>query len=174
MGLGTNTWAIMTRDQIEDNDAELALVSRLVRHWFGDSVTPATWSDIWLSTSLTRYAEWLWIERDLGNRFADTVASAARRNVGNSGWPPPHEPRIGDAYVGSVFLHGAITLHAIRLRMGDASFFEMLAAFYEKYAGGTASTTDLNEIVLREGGSTIRYLYDTWLAADELPGFPDR
>jgi len=174
IGLGTNTWAIMTREQLEDNDAELAIVSRLVRHWFGDSLTPASWSDVWLSTSIVRYAEWIWIERDLGDRAADAVASAARRNVGNSGWPPPTEPRPGDAYVGSVFLHGAITLHAIRLRMGDAAFYDMMAMFYDTYAGGTASTEDLNRSVLTEGGSEIRYLYDTWLAADELPGFPDR
>ena len=174
VGLGANTWAVLTRGEIEDNDAELAIVSRLVRHWFGDSVTPATWSDVWLSTSLVRYAEWLWIERDLGERPADTVASAARRNVADSGWPPPNEPRIGDIYVGSVFIHGAITLHAVRLRMGDAPFFDMIAKFYETHARGVAGTGDLNEIILREAGSSIRHLFDTWLTADELPGFPDR
>ena len=173
-GLGANSWAILTRNEVEDEDAELAIVRSLVRHWFGDSLTPASWSDIWLSTSLVRYAEWLWIERDLGDRYADAVASKARSNVAQSGWPAPTEPRIGDAYVGSVFIHGAITFHAVRLRMGDAAFFDMIAAFYDEFAGGTATTNDLNTVVLREAGSTIRYLYDQWLTADDLPGFPDR
>jgi aminopeptidase N len=174
VGLGANTWAILTRAQLEANDAELAIAGRLARHWFGDSLTPATWSDVWLSTTFVRYAEWLWIERDLGGRYGDAVASKARSNVENAGWPPPTQPRVGDAYTGSVFIHGAITLHAVRLRMGDATFFDMLAKFYDSYAGGTASTNELNELVLREAGSDVRYLYDTWLSAEELPGFPDR
>ncbi|MDJ0961086.1 MAG: M1 family aminopeptidase [Acidimicrobiia bacterium] len=173
-GLGANSWAILSRAELEDEDAELAIVRGLVRHWFGDSLTPASWKDVWLSASLVRYAEWLWIERDLGDRYADAVASKARSNVAQSGWPPPTEPRIGDAYVGSVFIHGAIALHAVRLRMGDAAFFDMISTFYDEFAGGTATTNDLNTVVLREAGSTIRYVYDQWLTADELPGFPDR
>jgi aminopeptidase N len=121
-----------------------------------------------------RYSEWLWIERDLGDRYADAVASKARSNVAQSGWPPPDAPRIGDAYVGSVFIHGAIALHAVRLRMGDGAFFDMLATFYDTYAGSNASTADFRDVVRREAGSKIVNLYETWFTADELPGFPDR
>lgn len=173
-GLGANTWAVLTREELQDEDAELSIVRGLVRHWFGDSLTPASWKDVWLSTTPVRYSEWLWIERDLGDRYADAVASKARSNVAQSGWPAPTEPRIGDVYVGSVFIHGAVTFHAVRLRMGDAAFFDLLSTFYEEFAGGTATTNDLNTVILREAGSTIRYVYDQWLTADELPGFPDR
>jgi aminopeptidase N len=170
---GNHTWAVMTADQLTDNAAELTIIDHLARHWFGDSATPARWSDVWLSTSFARYAQWLWIERDLGNRAGDLAAGTARNSVMDSGWPPPDEPRLGDVFVGSVFIHGAVTLHALRLRMGDGPFFRMMADLYAEHAGGWVSTADMVAAV-SAAGTDIRHLYDTWLHGDSLPGFPDR
>ena len=173
-GLGAHGWATLTREQIEAEDAELTIVNHLASQWFGDAVLPADWSDVWLATSVGQYAEWLWIEAALGDRAADLTASTARRSVERAAWPPPDSPREGDLYVGSVFLHGAITLHALRLRMGDASFFDLLEALYQNHRGDTLTTAALLDAVDEAGGRELTFLVEAWLYNDDLPGFPDR
>lgn len=40
-------------------DARL-LVHEMAHQWFGDSVTPASWRDMWLNEGFATYADWLW------------------------------------------------------------------------------------------------------------------
>ncbi len=149
-------------------------MSDLARHWFGDSVSPQTWSEVWLSTAIPTYAGWLWVEERRGPQVADLVARTARTAVERSAWPPPDRPEAGDLYVDSVFIHGAAYLHALRLKIGDGAFFDVLAEYYGDHAGGTASTRDFVVLANRAGDRPLGYFTDAWLHGDDLPGFPDR
>ena len=45
-----------------------------------------------------------------------------------------------------VYKRGALTLHALRLTVGDDAFFELLRDWVDKHADGTVTTDDLRRV----------------------------
>ncbi|MFC9084724.1 M1 family metallopeptidase, partial [Streptomyces sp. NPDC057062] len=48
------------------------LVHEIAHQWYGDSVTPRTWRDMWLNEGFATYAQWLW-EEDHGEGSAQSA-----------------------------------------------------------------------------------------------------
>ena len=55
---------------------------------------------------------------------------------------PPGEPTPNQLFNGGVYFRGALTLHALRLEVGDDAFFETLRTYHEEYKGSNATTED--------------------------------
>ncbi len=43
----------------------------LAHQWFGDSVSPTTWPDIWLNEGFATYVQWMWVDHSGGHEIAD-------------------------------------------------------------------------------------------------------
>ena len=66
-----------------DATAQMFLAHELAHQWFGDAVTPADWSDLWLNESFATYGQWLWLDH-AGVESLDSVTSRmlAARQLG--------------------------------------------------------------------------------------------
>jgi hypothetical protein len=70
----------------------------------------------------------------------------------------------------TVYNRGAMTLQALRNRLGDATFFSILKDYTATFGGGTASTQDFMNIAQRDSGQDLRPFFQAWLYT---PGKPN-
>ena len=152
---------------------ERILIHELAHQWFGNSVSTALWRDIWLNEGFTSYAEWLWFERERDRDFLDTNIEIERAFFAESGARPPGDPLATDLFNQSVYRVGAMTLHALRLTVGDEAFFNILQTYHLQFKGGTATTGDFVDVAESVSGMDLQDLFDSWLFDDEVPRFPD-
>jgi aminopeptidase N len=161
---------------LERNEA--VVVHELAHQWFGDAVSTGTWEDIWLNEGFASYAEWLWMEEQEGPEFLAVGITAERSRFveltesGSLTLPPPGRPPADDLFNASVYRIGAMTLHALRLTVGDEAFFAILPTYFERHNQSTATTADFIAVAEEVSGQDLGALFDEWLYQDGIPEFP--
>ncbi len=146
----------------------------LAHQWFGNSVALEKWEDIWLNEGLSSYAEWLWAEHSGDG----TAAAAFDRAVGRASaavWrTPPGRPGVENLFSESVYDRGAMTVHALRVSVGDEAFFRILRTWAQEQRDATGTTTEFVELAERVSGKQLDKLFDAWLYGTEKPATPER
>ncbi|MFF5976742.1 M1 family metallopeptidase [Streptomyces sp. NPDC012769] len=144
------------------------LVHELAHQWYGNSVSPATWKDIWLNESFATYAEWLYAE-DFEDTPAQENFEKAFANDAAWAFPPAEPPSAEELFATPVYQRGAMVLHRIRQEVGDDTFYEILAGWPAKHRHGTASTEDFTRYVESVAGRDLGGLWDVWLYGEGKP-----
>jgi Peptidase family M1 domain len=151
------------------------VVHELAHQWYGDSVAVAAWQHIWLNEGFATYAEWLWNE-DIGNETAQESFEFFY-DVVHPADDPWWELAIGDPGVDhlfddQVYTRGAMTLHALRLTVGDRDFFRILRRWAHKKEGGNGTTDEFIALAERVSGEDLGDLFDAWLFTPARPDLP--
>jgi aminopeptidase N len=147
------------------------LVHESAHQWFGNSVTLRDWHDIWLPEGFATYAEWLWTGahdgRTPAQRFDDLYATPASDGL----WSPaPTEfTDPADLFGEPVYNRGAMTLQALRERIGDTDFFRLLKRWAAVYRQGNAGTAQLLALAEQVSGEQLDQLFADWLELDGRP-----
>jgi aminopeptidase N len=165
--LETQTLTIIGSDIArQGRGADSILAHELAHQWVGNSVSPATWKDIWLNEGFASYTEWLLAERTGGLSAADI----ARRFEGERDFDlAPGDPGSDELFSGTVYIRGAMTLQALRERIGDEAFFEVLRTWVDERRDSVASTPDFIELSERVSRQELDGLFQAWLYEPRLP-----
>jgi aminopeptidase N len=149
--------------------SERLIAHELAHQWFGNSVTARRWRDIWLHEGFACYAEWLWSERS-GGPSADELA---RRHHEQLRAKPQDlllaDPGPREMFDDRVYKRGALTLHTLRLRLGDEKFFALLKDWATRYRYGNVVTDDFTALAANYSGESLRPLWDAWLYSTPVP-----
>jgi aminopeptidase len=167
--------SVFGRNHVDGSKGSNRLVAHELAHsWFGNSLTVSTWKDIWLQEGFACYAEWLWSENSGGKSAAEWAQSFWQGLVAL-----PQDIAVGDPgpslmFDDRVYKRGALTVHAVRLLLGDETFFDMLRAWTSQNKFGSVTTQDfLRHVETFFGpGEELTTLFESWLFHQALPAFP--
>ncbi len=155
------------------------LVAHELGHmWFGDHVTCADWSDIWVNEGFATYADYLANEYLNGENSAQTFISKAQKSalsqLGGSVYVPEDQVYMGNEwriFNGRLsYNKGAAIIHMLRHEINnDTLFFKILKTYQKIYADSVATGRDFNQVVNEVTGKNYDWYFNQWYYGEGYP-----
>jgi aminopeptidase N len=160
-----------TKPNYDGVPSENTFVHELAHQWFGDGVTLAVWPDIWLNEGFARWSEWIWRERKRGTSAQSLFDAQYAAPATSSFWQLPPAAPAGPAemFDGRIYARGAMTLQALRGKVGDDTFFRILRTWFADHRYGNATTDEFIALAERESGQDLGAFFTAWLYTKGKP-----
>ncbi|MET8129272.1 M1 family metallopeptidase [Streptomyces sp. NPDC005065] len=159
------------------------MVHELAHQWFGDSVSPQAWSDLWLNEGHASWYEARYAEehakRPLARRMRDAYTRSDSWRA--AGGPParPVAPSPGEKisiFRPTVYDGSALVLYALRQEIGEPAFDQLERRWVRTHRDSTATTRDFVRLASQIAGRDLTAFFDGWLYGAKtppMPGHPD-
>jgi hypothetical protein len=149
-----------------DNYYDWIIAHELAHQWWGDSVTPETWEDIWLNEGFASHSEALWFEH-LGGAEAYHSYMAGLYSSSFSG--PLYDPFY--LFSSTVYDKGAWVMHMLRGVMGDTGFFQGLRDWYTGHKDATGNTAQFQTTMEALYGGSLDFFFQQWVYNANRPRY---
>ncbi|MFE5773132.1 M1 family metallopeptidase [Streptomyces sp. NPDC056485] len=158
---------------------EAVMVHELAHQWFGDSVTPRTWSDLWLNEGHATWYEALYAD-GLGKYSMERRMREAYQRSDQwraAGGPPaaPKAPAPGEKvglFRPAVYDGAALILYALRQEIGEKAFDRIERRWVAEHKDGTAGTEDFVRLASDVAGRDLTAFLKPWLYGKTTPAMP--
>ncbi|WP_149546772.1 M1 family metallopeptidase [Streptomyces marokkonensis] len=182
--LETQTLSLFEREMFTDPAlpawyVESIMVHELAHQWFGNSVSPRTWSDLWLNEGHATWYEALYAQEKGGRSLEARMKAAYEASDGwrAAGGPPaaprPPEPgRKTGIFRPNVYAGGALVLYALREEIGRTAFERLEREWVTRHRDGTASTSDFVRLASGIAGRDLTGFLHPWLYGTTTPPMP--
>jgi aminopeptidase N len=185
LSLYDNTWFTDTPQDVW----EPTMVHELSHMWFGDSVAPRRWSDLWINEGHASWFEFIFaaqngfLEGDTENypdengyaNFNDLMRAVyAHGDQWRADWGPVAKPTDEDALFTFQQYHGgALVLYALRQKVGAAMLEHIDREWLRHYRGRSAGTRQYIRLAARVAHRPdLRPFLRDWLYGTKTPPMP--
>jgi aminopeptidase N len=151
---------------------DLTLVHEFAHQWYGDSVSLKNWVDIWLNEGFATYAEWLWDASHGGPSTAETFQNEYDSHPASDPLWTPSPAAFDDPaelFGSQGYLRGAMTLEALRQKVGSHDFFVILRTWAQQHKYGNVTTAQFIRLSERVSGQDLDAFFQAWLYTPEKP-----
>ncbi|MEJ2053216.1 MAG: M1 family aminopeptidase [Calditrichaceae bacterium] len=153
-------------------------VHELGHQWFGDLVTCASWSDIWLNEGFASYSEALYAEwagyDSLPPGMDAYHAYIATQDFRGDGTIFIYDTtEVSNIFGRIVYDKGSWVLHMLRGIMGDEVFFNVLKTYAHdiRWTYGSVRTENFQEICEQLSGLDLDTFFNQWLYHPYYPEY---
>ena len=153
------------------------IAHEMAHQWFGDKITCGTWKDIWLNEGFATYFAALAVENFDGQaafvsekaNMIGLITSSANGSVYLSDAEALIVDRIFDYRL--TYNKGAMVLHMLRFKLGDAVFFQGLRNYLadSNLAFKYAVTANLKSHLEAVYGSSLTEFFNDWVYNQGYP-----
>lgn len=181
-GLTLMTADQMTKEGFEQNGVDAVVLHEVSHEWFGNSVSPKTWSDLWLNEGHAVFyqGEWSAAKGRLSQTesMRHTYTEEGNQLLANGPIAKPDPAKWpGDSatlrpYGGAVYGGGALVLYALQQKVGAKVFNQIERAWVRDHANSTGSTEDFIATASTVAGTDLRVFLRSWLYGTKLPAMP--
>jgi aminopeptidase N len=152
------------------------MVHELAHQWFGDSVAPAKWADVWLNEGHATWYEYQFRTAADPARFETFLRTIYRfGDLFRAAFGPVASPLSGDPnalFSNNAYFGGMLVLYALRQQVGDALFQDIERAWVTTYRGRSASTADFIALASQVSGQDLTAYLNDWLYGTKTPAMP--
>lgn len=167
---GMETQTMVTLGDNDYTTSPAVVVHELAHHWYGNTVTPDDWRDVWMNEGMAMYLQGMW-EADQAGRPVDAVMDEWARFEGAdralAGPPADYDPQSFGS--GNIYYGPALMWHELRQRIGDAEFFRVTRAWPEERTNDNAGRDDYLPWLEEQTGEELTAFFDAWLLGEETP-----
>jgi aminopeptidase N len=149
------------------------IVHEIAHQWYGDTVTCADWSDLWMNEGMATYlAEVNW-SADHGPDSREEIlrSFAHRASWIRDMWGPPtayHPESFGE---GDVYFIPALMWDTLRQRLGDDEFWSLATRWLQAHRFTSQDRAALAAWWSRESGQDLTPVFDAWLVGEREPAW---
>jgi aminopeptidase N len=150
--------------------SRLLMVHELAHQWFGDSVSVHHWADVWLNEGFATYMEHRWTEGHGGPTTSRWLHEAYDATPAGSFWDlVVADPGPGDLFDWPVYQRGAMTLAALRNRIGNHTFAHLLRSWTALHRHGHGTTDAFEALAEKQSGRDLTAFFDAWVRQSGRP-----
>ncbi|RKR89496.1 peptidase M1-like protein [Micromonospora pisi] len=146
------------------------LLHEYTHQWFGNTVTPTSWRDLWLNEGWATYIQRLYEQEVYKFSDADLERSLRegdaqlRKKLG-----PPGSPRAANFAESNVYICPAAMLKELNDALGDEKFFALARDWVQDQKNTQQDRASFIAFVNKQTGKDFTKLIDTWLDSKSTP-----